>query len=408
MVPLQSLIVAFAAAVRGLSTNRMRAGLTALGIVIGVGAVIIAVAIGQGSRAAVQASIQRLGTNVLTVFPGQQRRGQISFGFGSSSTLKPEDAEAISTQASSIVNVSPQVRQSAQVKFGDKNTTTTVTGVGVAYPTISNHPVGKGLFFSEVDVRSLRRVAVLGATTATDLFDQRTAVGSTIRIAGQGFRVVGVLQKKGGQGPFNPDDGVYIPVTTAMHRLLGTESLQTILCQATSFSSMKRAQSEITRLLRKKHNIRDGADADFIIFNQADLAAAQNEQQDTFSSLITWLAVVSLAVGGIGIMNIMLVSVTERTREIGLRMAVGARRQDVLNQFVLESLALSVIGGLFGILLGVIGSRVVAATNGWTIVVSLPTVLLACGVSAVVGVGFGLYPALKASRLRPVEALRYE
>jgi putative ABC transport system permease protein len=405
---IEALAVAVKMAGRGLSANRLRALLTMLGVIIGVGAVIVAIGIGQGSRAAVTESIQKLGTNVLTVLPGQQKKGQISFGFGSRSTLKYGDAAAILSGAPHVAAVDPQVNGQAQVKYKNKNTNTTVNGVGVAYPTTANHALKVGRFFTEQELKALRQVAVLGYTTAEDLFDKESPVGKTIRVAGQNYHVIGVLKKKGGMGFRSPDDGVYIPVTCAMRRLFGKDSLGNLVCQAKTFDDMKVAQEEIETVLNRRHRIAPGADPDFMILNQADLAESQSAQQDTFGSLITCLAIVSLAVGGIGIMNIMLVSVTERTREIGVRKAVGARRRDVLYQFLFEAMFLSLVGGLLGVFAGVAGASFVGMANNWTIVVQPSAVLLAFGFSAVVGVFFGFYPALKASRLRPVEALRFE
>ena len=393
-------------ALRGLGANKLRAILTMLGVIIGVGAVIVAIAIGQGSREAVFESIQKLGTNVLTVRTGQQRRGQISFG-GQNNTLTLADAEAILKQVPTIQRVSPTVDRNLQIKYNNKNTNVTVNGSGEFYPVISNHPVAKGRYFNASEIRSYKRVAVLGATTAKDLFDRQSPLGKTVRIGGQNFEVIGLLKEKGGMGFRNPDDAVYVPVTTAMRRLLGVENITGITCQARAFGLMSRAQDAITSLLRKRHKI-TGETNDFMIFNQADLAETQNAQQDTFSSLITYLAIVSLVVGGIGIMNIMLVSVTERTREIGVRKAIGARRKDILAQFLLEALFLSLVGGLIGVAFGIGGSRFIEQANGWRIAIQPQTVLLAFSFSAVVGVFFGFYPALKASRLHPIEALRYE
>ncbi len=395
-------------ALRGLSSNKLRSFLTMLGVIIGVGAVIIAIAIGQGSREAVAESIQRLGTNVMTVFPGQQRRGGISFGFGSQNTMTLDDARAILRECPSVSKVSPAVNRQAQVKYKNRNTSVTINGNGPDYPVISNHPVEEGRYFRDAEVKQLRRVAVLGSTTAKDLFDQQSPVGKTIRINGTSYQVIGKLKEKGGQGFRNPDDMVYVPVTTAMRRLFGMENVQNITVQARSQSLMVRAQDEIDAVLRKRHKIPTGGTADFIIFSQADLAETQNEQQDTFSALITYLAVVSLLVGGIGIMNIMLVSVTERTREIGIRKAIGAKRRNILLQFLLEAMFLSLVGGLLGVVFGVVGSRVVAEANEWKVIVSIPAIILAYGFSALVGVFFGFYPALKASNLNPIEALRYE
>ncbi len=406
--PLGSVLVGVAMALRGLAANKMRAALTMLGIIIGVGAVIVAVAIGSGSRAAVAESIQRLGTNVLTVRSGAQRRGGVSFGAGSAGTLTLADADAILKGSPSVARVSPQVNQSLQVKFGNKNDSVTVNGTGPDYPLISNHPVQVGRYLTPQDVEAQRRVAVLGSETARELFDRQSPVGKTIRVGGQNFEVVGVLKAKGGQGFMNPDDAVYVPVTTAMKRLFGMDSVGSISVQARSFEGMARAQREVEAVLRRRLPAATDGSAAFSVFNQADIAEAQNAQQDTFSSLITYLAVVSLVVGGIGIMNIMLVSVTERTREIGVRKAIGAKRRDILLQFLLEALFLSVAGGLLGVAFGVAGSGLVGAANGWKVVVEPATVVLAFGFSAVVGVFFGFYPALKASRLRPIEALRYE
>jgi len=395
-------------ALRGLGANKLRSFLTMLGVIIGVGAVIVAVAIGQGSREAVAESIQRLGTNVLTVFPGQQRRGGVSFGFGSTNTLTLGDADAILRQCPSVGRVSPGVGRGLQVKYKSNNTSVQVQGTGPDYPLISNHPVEVGRYFTQAEVKAFRRVAVIGSTTAKDLFDQQSPVGKTIRIAGQSFQVIGKLREKGGMGFRNPDDSVYVPVTTAMRRLMGVENVQNITVQARAASLMAKAQEEVDALLRKRHKIPTMGTADFIVFNQADLAQAQNEQQDIFSALIKWLAGVSLMVGGIGIMNIMLVSVTERTREIGIRKAIGAKRRNILAQFLLEALLLSLVGGLFGVAAGVGGSQLVGSVNEWKIVLSPQTAVVAFSFAAIVGVFFGFYPALKASKMNPIEALRYE
>ena len=401
-------MVSLTMALRGLSANKLRSFLTMLGVIIGVGAVIIAIAIGQGSREAVAESIQRLGTNVMTVFPGRQQRGGVSFGWGSQNTLTLDDAKALLRECPSVAGVSPQVNRQAQVKYKNRNTTVTITGTGEGYPSISNHPLADGRYFTEAEVKQLKRVAVIGSTTSKDLFDRQSPVGKSIRIQGTTFQVIGLLKEKGGQGFRNPDDMVYVPVTTAMRRLFGMENVGIITVQARSLQAMSRAQDEIDAVLRRRHKIATGGAADFIVFSQADLAETQNEQQNTFTALITYLAIVSLLVGGIGIMNIMLVSVTERTREIGIRKAIGAKRRNILGQFLIEALVLSLVGGLLGVVFGIVGSRVVAEVNQWKVIVSTPAILLAYGFSALVGVFFGFYPALKASNLHPIEALRYE
>lgn len=392
----------------GLTANKLRSLLTMLGVIIGVGAVIVAIAIGEGSKAAVQEAIQKLGTNVLTVFPGSQRRGGISFGGGSSQTLTLEDAAAILKECPSVQRVSPTVNRSLQVKFNNKNDSRSITGTGADYPVVSAHAVLNGRYFNADDLRSYRRVAVLGSNAAKDTFDKLSPINKDIRIGGQSFKVIGVLKSKGGTGFRNPDDAVYVPVTTAMRRLFSMKFVNNITVQARSFNLLSRAQTEVDALMRKRHKLSSDAAPDFTIFNQADLAETQNAQQDTFGSLIKYLAIVSLVVGGIGIMNIMLVSVTERTREIGIRKAIGAKRGDILTQFLLEALFLSLVGGLIGVGLGVIGSNAVGTANNWRISVDPTTVALAFSFSAVVGIFFGFYPAYKASNLSPIEALRYE
>jgi putative ABC transport system permease protein len=394
-------------AMHGLGANKLRSFLTMLGVIIGVGAVIVAVAIGQGSRDAVAESIQRLGTNVLTVFPGSQRRGGISFGGGSSNTLTIDDADAILKECPSVQRVTPTVNRNAQIKYKNKNENSSVTGTGKDYPVVSAHPVAQGRYFSQSEVDAYARYCVVGSNVATNIFDKATPIGKTLRINGQGFIVIGVLKAKGGTGFRNPDDAVFVPVTTAMRRLFGMENVNNITVQARTFALMGRAQTEAEAVLRRRHKV-SGDSPDFTIFSQADLAETQNAQQDTFSNLIRYLAIVSLVVGGIGIMNIMLVSVTERTREIGIRKAIGAKKSDILLQFLLEALFLSVVGGLLGVAFGIVGANLVSSSNGWRVTVAPESVLLAFSFSAVVGVFFGFYPALKAANLSPIDALRYE
>src|SRR5688500_7775098 len=402
------MIVAITMTLRGLGANKLRSFLTMLGVIIGVGAVIIAIAIGHGSREAATENLRRMGTNVLTAMPGQQRRGQVSFGFGSVNTMTLDDANAIVREASLIQRVSPEVDRNAQVKYKNKNTNTRINGTGEHYPVISNHDVIDGRYFTQSEVKGLKRVAVVGATPAKELFDRESPVGKTVRINGINFTVIGKLKEKGGQGWRNPDDAFFVPVTTAMRRLFGMENVSRIVSQARSETSMDRAQTQLEEILRRRHKLPLSGDADFRIFNQADAVETQNEQQDIFSKLITYLAIVSLLVGGIGIMNIMLVSVTERTREIGVRKAIGAKRRDILGQFLLEALFLSLVGGLLGVTFGVVGSNLVGSMNEWKVVIAPETTIMAFSFSALVGVFFGFYPALKASKLNPIEALRYE
>lgn len=402
-------MVSIVMALRGLTANKLRSFLTMLGVIIGVAAVIIAVAIGQGSREAVAESMQKMGTNVLTAMTGQQRRGGVNFGFGSKSTLKLEDAEAILKNCPSIIRVSPSISQSAQIKAKNKNTNTSIQCVSQDYPIISNHPVEEGRFFTQAEWKGLKRVATLGKQTAKDLFDMQSPINKPIKIKGVTFTVIGVMKEKGASGfRGNPDDSVYVPTTTGMRRLFGEENVRFITCQARTAGVMERAYNELDAILRKRHKIPANGTADFLIFNQADAIEQQNQQQDTFSNLITYLAIVSLFVGGVGIMNIMLVSVTERTREIGVRKAIGAKRRNILAQFLLEALFLSLVGGMLGVLAGIYGSQMVGTANNWKIALAYETTLLAFSFSALVGVFFGFYPALKASKLNPIEALRYE
>ena len=405
---MEMLLISLRMAARGLGANKLRALLTMLGVIIGVGAVIVAIAIGAGSQQAVMESLSRLGTNTLTVIPGSQRRGAISFGMGSKSTLKLEDAEAIKKEAKNIALVSAGVSRSTQVKYEAKNDTINVQGIGKDWPAITSSPVTSGRWFTEAENRSRARVMVFGADAAKDFFDKSSGIGKTVRVAGQNFTVIGIMKKKGGTGFRNPDADVYVPTLTAMRRLFGMDTVGSITLQAKSFGVTQKAQDEVEAIMRRQHKLSSEKASDFIIFNQANMVEAQNEQQGTFGNLIKYLAVVSLVVGGIGIMNIMLVSVTERTREIGIRKAIGATRGDILTQFLLEALFLSLVGGMIGVAFGFIGSNVVSSLNGWRVVVEPGTVLMAFSFSAIIGVFFGFYPALKAARLRPIEALRYE
>jgi putative ABC transport system permease protein len=322
--------------------------------------------------------------------------------------MKLDDADAVLREAPSIIRASPEVDRNAQVKYKNKNTNTRINGTGQDYPVISNHDVQEGRYFNQSEVKSLKRVAVIGSGPAKELFDRESPVGKTVRINGINFKVIGRLKEKGGTGWRNPDDAFFVPVTTAMRRLFGMENVSRVVMQARNEAVMLRAQDEIDQVLRRRHKIPSSGDADFRIFNQADIAEAQDEQQGIFSKLITYLAVVSLLVGGIGIMNIMLVSVTERTREIGVRKAIGAKRRDILAQFLLEALFLSLVGGLLGVTFGVVGSTLVGSMNDWKVVIAPETTFMAFSFSALVGVFFGFYPALKASKLNPIEALRYE
>ncbi|HPT97997.1 MAG TPA: ABC transporter permease [Armatimonadota bacterium] len=395
-------------ALTGLAANKMRSALTMLGVIIGVAAVIAMMAIAQGARADTMKRIQAMGTNSLMVFAGQSRQGRVRGGFGSSQSLTVDDAEAIAKLGPPIARVSPEVGQSAQVKYRNANTNVSIQGVGADYCEIRNVTVERGRFFSESDVLAMRRVCVIGPDTATNLFGQQNPVGKRIRIAGSGFLVLGVTKAKGSQGWTNPDDQIWVPYTTAMRRLFGLDYLRMISVQVTEMKRSDEAIEMITRLLRRRHRISAGGEEDFFVRSQAEMMEAAEETSRTFTLLLAGIASVSLLVGGIGIMNIMLVSVTERTREIGIRKALGARARDILGQFLIEAMVLSITGGLVGVILGVGGSLLLANSAGWTAIIAPQSILLAFGFAGAVGIFFGSYPAHKASRLSPIEALRYE
>ena len=396
-------------AIEGLVANKMRATLTMLGVIIGVGAVIAMLAIAQGAKEQTMQRIQQMGTNVLAVMSGQSRQGAVRGGSGSSQALTLEDVNAISPKCPSVTATAPEVRQNMQVKYKAQNTNTTVFGTSEDYPSIRNYKVREGRFFSAREIKSAQKVAAIGPTTAQNLFGTDSPVGKSIYIQGSRFKIVGVMAAKGAAGGYNdPDDQIFIPVTTAMRRMFGVNYLRAISVQAKSMTLMDQAASEVQTLLRKRHKLSDSQEDDFTIRNQADYVQMAEETSGVFTMLLAGIASVSLLVGGIGIMNIMLVSVTERTREIGIRKALGARRKDILLQFLIESLVLSLFGGLLGVMFGVGGSMVVGALTGWNISVSAQSMLLSFSFAAIVGISFGIYPARQASNLDPIDALRYE
>ncbi|PYQ52194.1 MAG: multidrug ABC transporter substrate-binding protein [Acidobacteria bacterium] len=393
---------------KAISRNKLRSFLTMLGMVIGVGCVIVVVAIGNGASASIQSTINSLGTNFIMVFPGATTASGARL-FTGNSNLTPDDGEAIKSEAPDVAYVSPQVRTAAQVIAGELNWGTSVNGVGTDYPLIRVWNVAQGDFFTDADVKAAAKVAVLGATVAENLFPNGNAVGQIIRIKNVPFKIVGVLERKGGNmmGQ-DQDDTILAPYTTIMKRLSGKTKIDMLYVSARSADAVQQAQTEIDSILRQRHRIGPGQDADFQMRSQEEIAAASASQMNTLKMLLLIVAAVSLLVGGIGIMNIMLVSVTERTREIGIRMAIGAKGRHVLIQFLFEAITISIVGGLIGVLLGIGSSKLVAAKAGWPIVVSVESIVLAFGVAAFIGVFFGFYPARKAARLDPIEALRYE
>jgi len=388
--------------------NKLRSSLTMLGIVIGVGCVIVVVAIGTGASQSIQQTISSLGANFIMIFPGAATQGGMR-GFTGQSNLTVEDADAIKAECPAVAYVSPTVRSSAQVVAGELNWGTQVWGVGVDWPFVRAWNTAEGGFFSDVDVRAASKVCVLGATVADSLFPQGGSVGQIVRIKNVPFRVVGVLDRKGGNMMgSDQDDQIVAPYTTVMKRLIGQPRINMIYAAAASADQVDEAQQQIDALLRQRHRIAPGAEPDFSMRSQEEIAATQDAQMKILRTLLLSIAAVSLLIGGIGIMNIMLVSVTERTREIGIRMAIGAKGRHVLLQFLFEAITLSIVGGLLGVLLGFGGSKAAGKLLNWPVAVSASSIGIAFGVAAFVGVFFGFYPARKAARLDPIEALRYE
>ena len=394
---------------RALSRNKMRSFLTALGIIIGVGAVIAMVSIGQGARLEVEVRFESMGTNLLFVRPGSRSYMGRSGGGGSYTNLTEADANAILENCDAVKFISPNVNGRAQVIYQNKNWNTSIYGVGEKYPEIRNWNVETGFFFTESQIRSAQKVAVLGSEVSQNLFEGADPIGQVIRVNKIPFRVLGVLESKGESGGFfNRDDMIAIPYTTAQKRLLGIDHIQSIDVSAVSAPRTDEAMRQIEEALRIRHKIAPGAEDDFNVRDMSDIAESASEATQILTILLGGIASISLLVGGIGIMNIMLVSVTERIREIGIRMSVGAREKDILLQFLTEAIVLSVLGGFLGIVLGIGSSRLISHFANMKTLVSIGAIALAFLFSGSVGIFFGFYPARKASKLDPIEALRYE
>lgn len=392
-----------------LSANKTRSGLTILGIVIGIGSVIAMVSIGQGASGQIQSSIEGLGSNLLTVTPGfaQQGRGFVSSGRGAAQTLVNDDIEVVRGLAG-VAYVSPEVQRRFQIIYSGNNTNSTVIGALPDYANVRNVSAAAGSFITESNVRSTGRVAVLGPTVAQDLFGEgNDPVGKTIRINRLNFKVIGVLEPKGSAGFFNPDDTVFVPLTTMQKILSGASYLSSIAISVQSKELMPQVQEEATLALAAKHRV-DPESPDFSVVSQADIIGTLTQVTDTFTMFLASIAGISLIVGGIGIMNMMLTTVTERTREIGLRKAIGAKKKDISKQFLTEAVMLTFLGGLIGIMLGWGISMAISQFAGMATKVSMQSILLAFGVSAAIGIIFGYYPARKAAAMNPIEALRYE
>jgi len=405
-----SLIMTLKIALRAIVANKVRSGLTMLGIIIGVSAVVAMISIGAGTSQSVTSQIQGLGSNLLTVSPGAGggQGGGARQALGSATSLTTKDAEAIKTKVINVVRISSENSGRAQVIYQNNNISGSINGVTPDYQKVRNTSLAVGRFIETADLNISNRVAVVGQNIVTDLFNGQDPVGKSIKVNNIPFDVVGVLASKGGSGFNSPDDTIFIPLTTAQNRVFGTDSLSQVSVEIKDPAAMSQAVQDIGWLLLSNHGLTDPQKADFRIMNQQDILATMSQVTSTMTILLGGIAGISLIVGGIGIMNIMLVSVTERTREIGLRKAVGAKRKDILKQFLTESVTLSLLGGLLGILVGVGGSRLVSLATGMATSVTLSSVLLAFGFSSSIGIFFGIYPAARASRLSPIEALKYE
>jgi putative ABC transport system permease protein len=408
-----NLLQTFRVALRAIMRNKLRAFLTTLGIMIGVAAVIAMVAIGEGAKAGVEKAFASLGSNLVIVLPGTTTRGGAFGGFGSMPTLTWDDLKAIQTEAPAVRMAAPVLQTTGQVQSDEQNWSTNITGTTPEYFEVRSWAMARGVAFSQSDVESGNKVVMLGETVLEKLFSPTVdPVGQSIRIKNVPFQVVGVLSEKGqGNHGQDNDDAVFVPRTTFQTKIKG--GLQNfingaIFVSAVSAEAASRAELQVTNVLRDRHHIRPGGDDDFSIRNLSEFAAAQQQGTNTLTTLLASIAAISLLVGGIGIMNIMLVSVTERTREIGIRMAVGAKPRTILAQFLVEALSLSLAGGLIGVVGGLVASRLFARALDWPMLIRPDVILIAVVFSAVVGMAFGLYPAWKASKLDPIEALRYE
>ena len=396
----------FKMAIRSLISHKLRTFLTALGIIIGVASVISMISIGEGARKQTLNTISKFGTNIITIKPGNKKSRHVSTGKVDTLTLK--DATFIEQNIPLITGVAAQVYRSAQLKFGNKNTNTTVRGTGKNYRRLANFEMRKGRYFNQQEINVAKRVCILGATVVKNLFAEANPLGETIKVDGKNFMVIGMTEPKGALSWFDPDDQIFIPVTTAQRRVFGMNHIQSIDVQASKIENLEHIKEDITQVLRIRHNIADGKENDFYVQNSSQWLNSWGDAAKTFTYLLGGIAAISLMVGGIGIMNIMLVSVTERTREIGIRKAIGAKKKEILEQFLIESVLISFLGGGAGVLLGMGISEIVSDIGEWETIVSTQSILLAFGFSVGIGIFFGFYPANKAANMNPIEGLRYE
>ena len=398
-------------ALNSLKVNKMRSALTSLGIIIGVAAVIIMLAIGAGANKQVQSNMESMGSNLLTIRSATARTGGVSMGMGTKPTLSVKDADAIRRTARGIDSVAPVMSSAKQVMYGNQNWSTTVYGITAPYLYVKNYEMDLGRPINKDDDNNASKVCLIGKTIERELFGDVNPIDKTIRVGNVPFRVIGTLKGKGQMGPMDQDDLIFIPLTTAQRKVFGTDfpgAVNQIIVKAASLEDTNTAQSDINDILRRCHNLGKTQENDFEIRNSAEFQEKMKSTVQTFAILLASIASVSLIVGGIGIMNIMLVSVTERTKEIGIRMAIGARAMDIRMQFLIEALVLSLLGGLIGVVTGIGVALLVGILFNTNIVITIAPILLSFGFSGLVGIGFGYYPAYKASLLNPIDALRYE
>ena len=400
----ESILTAFTA----LRSNRLRSLLTMLGIIIGVGAVIAMVAIGEGSKQRINERMKNLGTNLLIVRPGSQSMGRAVLAAGSSITLRAEDGDAIKERSEWVQDFSPELSRNSQIKFENKNVNTSVIGTSASYPRVRNFSLAKGRFFNEEELRSKSKVAVIGQTVADQLFERLPPIGQTVKVNGQNFYVIGLFEKKGSTGNQDQDDQIVIPLTTAQQRLFGLDYINSLAIMAKDNAPQEEITFDIERTLRRQHRLRADQENDFSIRNMSDIVATAQETSATLSLLLASIAAISLIVGGIGIMNIMVVSVTERTKEIGIRKAIGAKRRDIMAQFLIEALMICLLGGLLGIIAGTGSAFFLKLNAGWAIVITANSIILSFSLSVAIGIFFGFYPAWKAANSHVIDALRYE